>query len=62
MTAGPECGATLHAKNLIIDKSMYGLKTSAARFHGHLSESLLRKGYSDRLSENSLSYGFRYQI
>jgi hypothetical protein len=27
--------------NLIIDKSLYGLKTSAARFHEHLSETLL---------------------
>jgi hypothetical protein len=42
ITAGPEFGANLHGKNLIIDKSLYGLKTSAARFHEHLSESLLR--------------------
>jgi hypothetical protein len=31
-----------HDKNLIIDKSVYQLKTSAARFHEHLRESLLR--------------------
>jgi hypothetical protein len=42
MTAGPEFGANLHGKNLIIDKSLYGLKTSAARFHEHSSKSLLR--------------------
>jgi hypothetical protein len=42
LNAGPEFGASLHGKNLIIDKSLYGLKTSAARFHEHLSESLLR--------------------
>jgi hypothetical protein len=30
---------------LINDKSLYGLKTYAARFHGHLSESLLRLGF-----------------
>jgi hypothetical protein len=42
ITAGPEFGAKLHGKNLIIDKCLYGLKTSAARFHEHLSESLLR--------------------
>jgi hypothetical protein len=41
ITAGPEFGANLHGKNLIIDKSLYGLKTSAARFHEHLSKSLL---------------------
>jgi hypothetical protein len=42
ITAGPEFGAYLHGKNLIIDKSFFGLETSAARFHEHLSESLLR--------------------
>jgi hypothetical protein len=35
ITAGPEFGANLHGKNLMIDKSLYGLKTSAARFHEH---------------------------
>jgi hypothetical protein len=30
----------------MIDKSLYGLKTSAARFHEHLSESLLRLGFN----------------
>jgi hypothetical protein len=42
ITAGPEFGANLHGKNRIIDKSLYGLKTSAARFYEHLSESFLR--------------------
>jgi predicted fused transcriptional regulator/phosphomethylpyrimidine kinase len=46
-TAGPEFGAKSHGKNLIIDKSLYGLKTSAARFHEHLSESLLRLGFKN---------------
>jgi hypothetical protein len=45
ITAGLEFGANLHGKNLIIDKSLYGLKTSAARFHEHLSESLLLLGF-----------------
>jgi hypothetical protein len=35
ISAGPEFRAILHGKNLIIDKSLYGLKTSAARFHEH---------------------------
>jgi hypothetical protein len=39
-----EFGENLHDSNLIIDKSLYRLKTSAARFHEHLSESLLRLG------------------
>jgi hypothetical protein len=42
ITAGPEFGTSLHGKNLIIDKSLYGSKTSAVRFHEHLNESLLR--------------------
>jgi hypothetical protein len=42
ITAGPELGATLCGKNLIINTSIYGLKTSAARFHEHLAESLIR--------------------
>jgi hypothetical protein len=29
----------------MIDKSLYGLKTSGTRFHEHLSESLLRLGF-----------------
>jgi hypothetical protein len=45
ITAGPEFRANLYGKNLIIDKSLCGLKTSAARFHEHLSESLLRLGF-----------------
>jgi Reverse transcriptase (RNA-dependent DNA polymerase) len=45
ITAGPEFGATLCGKNLIINKSLCGLKTSAARFHEPLAESLLRLGF-----------------
>jgi hypothetical protein len=45
ITACPEFGASLYCKNLIIDKSLYGLKTSAARLHEHLSESILRLGF-----------------
>jgi hypothetical protein len=42
ITAFPEFGVDLHGENLIIDKSLYGSKTSAARFHNHVTESLLR--------------------
>jgi hypothetical protein len=45
ITAGPEFGANLHGKNRIIDESLYGLMTSAARFHEHLSQSFLRLGF-----------------
>jgi hypothetical protein len=47
ITAGSEFGANVHGKNLIIDKYLYGLQTSAARFHEHLSESLLRLGFKN---------------
>jgi Reverse transcriptase (RNA-dependent DNA polymerase) len=45
ITADPEFGTALNGKNLVINKSLYGLKTSAARFHKHLAESLLRLGF-----------------
>jgi hypothetical protein len=65
MTAGPEFGVDLHGKNLMIDKSLYGLKTSAARFHEHLSESLLRLGFKKTTHDPDLwmvdmSYHYEY--
>jgi hypothetical protein len=45
ITAGTEFGVDLYGKNLIIDKYLYGLKASAARFYEHLRESLLRLGF-----------------
>jgi hypothetical protein len=33
IASGPGFGANLHGENLIIDKSLYRLKTSSARFH-----------------------------
>jgi Reverse transcriptase (RNA-dependent DNA polymerase) len=54
ITAGPEFGSTLCGKNLIINKSLYGLKTSAARFHEHLAESLLRLGFVKTKHDNDL--------
>jgi hypothetical protein len=44
ITAGPEFGVNLYGENLIINKSLYGLRICAARFHEHLSMSLLRLG------------------
>ena len=43
--AGPEFGPELEGKRLIIDKPLYGLTTSAARFHEHLSAKLRTLGY-----------------
>jgi hypothetical protein len=36
VVAGPEFGPEMQGKRLVIDKSLYGLKSSAARFHEHL--------------------------
>jgi len=43
--AGPKFGPEFEGKRLLIDKSLYGLKTSGARFHEHLSEKLRQLGY-----------------
>jgi Reverse transcriptase (RNA-dependent DNA polymerase) len=45
ITAGLEFETDLHGKSLMIDKSLYGLKTSDARFHEHLAESFIRLGF-----------------
>jgi hypothetical protein len=45
VTFVPEFGEDLCRKNLIINKLSYGLKTSVARFHERLAESLLRLGF-----------------
>jgi Reverse transcriptase (RNA-dependent DNA polymerase) len=42
--AGPEFGP-LAGKPLIIDRGLYGLKSSSARFHEHLSAKLRLMGY-----------------
>ena len=41
----PEIGANLCGNDLIINKSLYGLKTSATRFHEYLAESLLHLSF-----------------
>jgi hypothetical protein len=38
ITVGAEFGASLNGKNLIIDKYLNGLETSATRFHERLGE------------------------
>ena len=43
--AGPEFGSDLEGQTLIIYKALYGLRTSAARFHEHLSEQLILLGF-----------------
>ena len=42
--AGPEFGPH-QGKRMIVDQSLYGLKSSAARFHEHLSVKLRALGF-----------------
>ena len=44
MIAGDEFGEN-KGKRMLIYKSLYGLKSSAARFHEHLSIKLRKMGY-----------------
>jgi Reverse transcriptase (RNA-dependent DNA polymerase) len=48
--AGPEFGE-LEGQRLIIDKGLYGLKTSAARFHEHLAKKLRTLGFKPTLAD-----------
>src|SRR5687767_1105052 len=54
VTAGPEFGDKLQGKQLIIDKTLYGLKSSSARFHEHLSATLISMGYKPSKAEYDL--------
>jgi hypothetical protein len=44
IVAGPEFG-DLEGEKLVIDKGLYGLKSSGARFHEHLSDKIRKMGY-----------------
>ena len=44
--AGPEFGPELEGRSLIIYKTLYGFKSSSARFHEHLSVTLRKLGFS----------------
>jgi hypothetical protein len=43
--AGSEFGE-LEGEKLVIDKGLYGLQTSNARFHEHLTSKLQKMGYT----------------
>ena len=49
--AGPEFGPDLEGEHLIVYKALYGLKTSAARFHEHLSAKLRRMAFRPSKSD-----------
>jgi Reverse transcriptase (RNA-dependent DNA polymerase) len=44
--SGPEFGKENEYQTLVIDKGLYGLRSSSARFHEHLSTKLRNMGYT----------------
>jgi hypothetical protein len=52
--AGPEFGSELEGKYLLIDKGLYGLKTSAARFHEQLAATLIQLGWKPSYADYDL--------
>jgi len=52
--AGPEFGPEVEGKCLVIHKSLYGLKTSAASFHEHLSVKLRQLGFAPSKADPDL--------
>ena len=53
--AGPEFGVH-QGKRMIVDRSLYGLKSSAARFHEHLSTKLRKLGFRPSKADPDLWY------
>ena len=53
--AGPEFGA-LQGKPLIIHRGIYGLRTSAARFHEHLALTIRKLGFIPSKADSDLYY------
>ena len=58
--AGPEFGA-LQGKPLIIYRGLYGLRTSAARFHEHLAEKIREFGFQPSKADPDLYFRDRGQ-
>ena len=54
--AGPEFGPEIEGKRMIIEKSLYGLKSSSLRFHEHLSEKLRSLGFKPSKADFDLWY------
>ena len=52
--AGPEFGPALEGKRMLVDRSLYGLKTSAARFHEHCSAKLRKMGFKPSKADPDL--------
>ena len=56
IVAGPEFGPVLAGRVLIIVRSLYGLRTSAARFHEHLTDNLWKLGFHPSKADPNLFY------
>ena len=54
--AGPEFGPEMEGRILIVVKALYGLRTSAARFHEHLTDNLKKFGYVPSKADPNLFY------
>ena len=56
IVAGPEFGPELAGKKLVIVKALYGLRSSAARFHEVLGDTLRKLGFSPSRYDPNLWY------
>ncbi len=50
-TAGPEFGAELQGRLIIIVRALYGLKSSGAAWHSHLANTLHSMGFKSSLAD-----------
>jgi len=66
-TAGPEFGAELQGRNVLIVQALYGLKSSCTAWHSHLANTLHQMGFTSSLAAPNVwfkpaikSNGFEY--
>ena len=52
--AGPEFGPKYHGKDLIVHKSLYGLRTASSTFHSHLHLTLGKLGFKPTHPDSDL--------
>jgi hypothetical protein len=50
-TAGPEFGNELQGKSVLIERALYGLKSSGAAWRAHLANTLHQLGYTSCLAD-----------
>jgi hypothetical protein len=66
-TAGPEFGAELEGKHVLIVRALYGLKSSGTAWYSHLSNTLHQLGFTSSLASPDVYFrpankpnGFEY--